>query len=533
MNTKEEMKNNIGIYSLRQANGHIIKKIKKIEKCRLSRLQSTLIIISTIILLGAIIATIIVIVNKRKKDEKESNNNIIIENNEQNIDNKDNSRNDQNDEDDTNRENNEKNNHGENSKINDDNKEYTLEEIKNAFEPNFKIKTRVGSLSQVLMKSDQRLITKSNNLEVSTFVKAKFDLYIISESPSETDEESYFYKKKYTSSLVINSLCVKSEGMECELIPYLDLTYRKEESNRNLNENEEKVNIEDVVLPICLIEHTETNIIISISCPKFLEDNLKDIIYKAFNHIKPVTINGFEEDKIYEDTSIETKENKKYINLYSQFCEDNEKNNNQNCQTIINIISDQDENYISYKKKSKIETDSILNEYEVNYEDITSQNSNDLNPSNYKSNLDLALNLVSKYMAKEIYVTENSFKELLEPTQDENIRTSKRNLEEEIPVNPGSLEATIFSSNYNGINVYFNYSDNILNEDKSKTISKIGFGNNIMELSHNEVDSNLTKTINKFKTLSDAANSLGTDLYNKLNNPLIEIRDKINTDLQL
>ena len=45
------------------------------------------------------------------------------------------------------------------------------------------------------MKSDQRLITKSNNLEVRTFVKAKFDLYIISESPSETDEESYFYKK--------------------------------------------------------------------------------------------------------------------------------------------------------------------------------------------------------------------------------------------------------------------------------------------------------------------------------------------------
>lgn len=83
MNTKEEMKNNIGIYSLRQANGHIIKKIKKIEKCRLSCLQLTLIIISTIILLGAIIATIIVIVNKRKKDEKESNNNIIIENNEQ------------------------------------------------------------------------------------------------------------------------------------------------------------------------------------------------------------------------------------------------------------------------------------------------------------------------------------------------------------------------------------------------------------------------------------------------------------------
>ena len=29
------------------------------------------------------------------------------------------------------------------------------------------------------MKSDQRLITKSNNLEVSTFVKAKFDVVVI------------------------------------------------------------------------------------------------------------------------------------------------------------------------------------------------------------------------------------------------------------------------------------------------------------------------------------------------------------------
>ena len=171
--------------------------------------------------------------------------------------------------------------------------------------------------------------------------------------------------------------------MECELITYLDLTYRNEESNRNLDENDEEVNIENLVLRICLIEHTETNIIISISCPKFLEGNLKDIIYKAFSHIKPVTIKEFEENKIYEDTSIETKENKKYINLYSQFCEDNEKSNNQNCQTIINIIIDQDENYISCKKKLNTETDSISNEYEINYEDITSQNNpNDLNPFN-------------------------------------------------------------------------------------------------------------------------------------------------------
>ena len=123
------------------------------------------------------------------------------------------------------------------------------------------------------MKSKQNLITKSNNALDYTFIKAKFDSYILSESDPETENESNFFKKKYITSLIINSFCVKSEGTDCEYIPYLDLTYKEDRRNlRSLDEDE--VNLEDTILPICLFEHSDTNILISISCPSLLEENL-------------------------------------------------------------------------------------------------------------------------------------------------------------------------------------------------------------------------------------------------------------------
>ena len=69
-------------------------------------------------------------------------------------------------------------------------------------------------------------------------------------------------------------------------------------------------NIEELTLPICIIGHTETNIILSVSCPNNLEYNLKQIIIDTFESMKPKTIKGPEEDKSLADTTIEERDNK-------------------------------------------------------------------------------------------------------------------------------------------------------------------------------------------------------------------------------
>ena len=495
---------------------------EEIRKCKLTRCQIiSIVIITVIVTIAGIITAIILFLKKSDKEKpkfggQDNTDEINVEKETEKIEDK---------------EAEEISQDKEGEEISQDKEVYTLEEIKKIFEPNFKLKSQVDTLSQMVMKSKQNFITKSKNLLDYTFIKAKFDSYTLSESPPETENESNFLGQKYITSLVINSFCSISEGTDCEYIPYLDLTYEEDQTNlRSLEEGD----IEDVILPVCLIEHSETNIIISVSCPSTLEENLKNLIINAFKLMKPVTIRGFKQNKTLDDTTIESKDNKLYVNSFSKICDDGEENEENEeekdkiCETIKNITI-KDEYLISSDEKIKTETNSISNEYVNNFENITSE---DLNTANYKSHLDEVLNLIKDYMVKDTYVTEDSFKEFLEPNQnEENAKNSRRNLAEERSQNIGAQEATFFEIEYNSLKVSLNLSDNIINDDRSQTLCKIKAGNkNISELSHEEVNSNLTKTISEFKVLINAFNSLANELFNNLDNPLIEVRDKINSE---
>ena len=404
------------------------------------------------------------------------------------------------------------------SEENIDEEQPTIEELKEIYKSNFKINSNVGTLTQTMMKSKQNIIIKSNNLLDYTFIKAKVDTYIISEIESESGEDVNFYQKKITTSVVINSLCSTSEGTDCQDEPYLDLTEKYEKENNLRNVNQEP-NIEDLTIPLCLIEHTDTNIILSINCPRTLESNLKSLIINAFKGIKPQTIKGANDDKEISDTKIETKEDKIYINSFSKVCEEYE-NSDKTCETNTNIVTDKDGNFISCNKKLKTETNSKSNEYIYDFEDI----SHNLDSSNYKSNLESILETIKNYMEKETYITANSYNELLEEQ-----KKTIRNLKEEMTSNAGKQENNYFCTEYGMNEICFGLSDNILNGDGdiSETSSNI---NKTKELSNNKVNSNLTKTINEFKILSNAVNGLGTELFKKINVLLLELEDKINLE---
>ena len=137
----------------------------------------------------------------------------------------------------------------------------------------------------------------------------------------------------------------------------------------------EEGDIEDVILPVCLIEHSETNIIISVSCPSTLEENLKNLIINAFKLMKPVTIRGFKQNKTLDDTTIESKDNKLYVNSFSKLCDDGEENEENEeekdkiCETIKNIT--------------------IKDEYLISYDEISGENShgsdNDIDKGDFKA----------------------------------------------------------------------------------------------------------------------------------------------------
>jgi len=382
------------------------------------------------------------------------------------------------------------------------------EELKETFKSLFKINSEVGTLNQILMESKHNFKVKSESSIDYTYIKAKIDIYIISEESPEQSIISNYYQKKITSSVSINSLCYALKGTDCEYIKYLDLS---ESNKNNLRNIEQEPNIEDLTIPMCLIEHTESNIILSINCPKNIEENLKSLIEEAFKGIKPETIKGEEKDKTLSDTTIETKEEKIEINSFSKLCEIGEEEEDKTCESYKKIITDKEGNFISCNQKLKTETNLITDEYEYNFKDLTSENSESLNTANFKTNLNTLLNFLNNYMEKETY-------------------DNMRNLNEEDERNKGNKglqQQEYFTKIINGFTINASISDNIIMEDKSKTESIIKINNNKQEISYNEVNSNLTKTIENFQDLTNAMNSLITILFNDTSKPLEEIINEV------
>ena len=401
----------------------------------------------------------------------------------------------------------------------------TVDELKEFYKPSFKINSNLNSLTQMIMKYKRNIITKSDNKLDFTFIKAKINTYIMSELTQELNDGSNFYEKKITAAVVINSLCASSEVDNCEYISYLDLTVSYEDGEEEDEDNRRNLvddhDIEDLTLPLCLIEYSDTNIIFSISCPKNLESNLKTIIIEAFESMKPKTIKGDNEDKTFADTTIEERDNKIFVNSFSKICEIYEKDTN--CETNLDIITDKDGNFISCNKIKKIETDSLSNEH---YIEITPENTGTLEPNVFKTNLNNILNFIGNNMEKETYTNANTLEEIISEAEH------LRNLSEDGPNDIGKQENNVFCTEFGPNKVCLSLSNNMLKgDDESETSSSINYNNNTKEeLSSDRVSSNITTTINEFKSLSKAANSLSTELFNKIINLLVQLTNTINSE---
>ena len=108
-----------------------------------------------------------------------------------------------------------------------------------------------------------------------------------------------------------------------------------------------------------------------------------------------------------------------------------------------------------------------------------------------------------------------------------------RNLKEESLEPTGIYEETVFQKTINNINLTMDFQNDIelgeLENDKVATNFKTG--DKSQSLSHNEVNTKLEEILNKFITLSKYGNKLASELLEKLNDPLLELRDIINNEI--
>ena len=422
----------------------------------------------------------------------------------------------------------------------------TKEEAMKVFTPTFNIASKEDTLTQLSSKSKKTYITTSDGVEssYSIFSNAKYDIYTLNSTSSGEDKD--FYSTKYTTAITINSLCTKlsssSSEDECELKKYLDLNIKNKNNLRGLDD-ESYEKIKEVILPICLIEHTDTNIILSVTCPETLSKNLKNDIILAFQSIKPDSANSIILTENSAGATTEEKDGKIYINSFTNDCEDydGDPDKKMTCKLTRNIVTDKEGNLITSEKISKSETvidekNKYSNSLEYTFEDISKQATEEFNEENYKANLNVVFGLTKNLMKKESYISDGNFEEILDfimKDEDENSQSNIRNLKEENVDSSGISEGNLFQKTIYNINLTLNLQNDIgLGKSESaKAITNFQTGNISQELSHNEANTKLEEIMNKFITLSKSGNKIASELFEKLNDPLLELRDIINNEI--
>ena len=150
------------------------------------------------------------------------------------------------------------------------------------------------------------------------------------------------------------------------------------------------------------------------------------------------------------------------------------------------------------------------------------------------------MDLTKSLMIKENLISDDTFNELLEDlikdddnnTEFSNNNNNIRNLDEDNSKNNGIFEDTFFSKTINNINIALNLKNDIgLESEDFRAISEIKIGDQTQEMSRNYINIEFNKLLNIFISITKSGNKLANKLYNQLNEPLLELRDIINTNI--
>ena len=421
--------------------------------------------------------------------------------------------------------------------------------VKDICSSSFKVSSKEDTLTQISQKLIQSY-QSTNDGQTSSYTiltNLIIDMFTINSTTASGFEKNLF-SNKYMTAITVNSLCSKissnPDNDECQLAKVLDLN-KREDSNLRREEEVNEDLLRRAILPICIVEHTDSNLVISMTCPETLSENYKSDILRAFYNIKPNSMKGFEFDKNYADTKVEEREDKIYINSFDNVCSENDYDPTKTitCHSSKDIITDKEGILISSKIINSTETiidekNSFSNSLTYEFKNIPKDDSESFNEDIYRKNLDSILSITKSLMKKESYI--NNFTDfvidLMANNSEANDETNLRYLREQEKVEErGVHEENIFTKTIANISMDLNLKNDIgLSAGQAaKAISTHNVNNeNYKELSINKIETNLNKTLEDCISLGKSGDKLGAELYENLNEPLLNFMDLITENIE-
>ena len=408
---------------------------------------------------------------------------------------------------------------------------------------NAKSSNKKENLTQYTFESSQSYETFTNG-KISPYIiytKAIYDIYAYNYSISPKELNNYS-SMIYTTTIAINSFCNKlileKDENDCELSSIFNLNERKENNLRRSEEN--TYYLKDAILPICIVEHNDNNIIISVTCPNTLSQNLKNEIIKTFKLIKPSSINQiiYNNENKFTNLNITKRNNNIYIDIFNNECPYIDKKNFQSidCNSTTNIIIDENKNILTTneilsKNITQDEKNIIKENMIYGIQKIIENNSTNFNPEIYKSNLDVILPFLSFLMRKEVDVDNyNNFVHFMNSTQEQEQKTIKNNQNKEVETGlfNESEKSNILFKNIFTIPISLNLK-NELGIGKSQNINsyyQYNMNRNYqIKLLSKNFNVNLDNVFKPFIFLSKSGNKLANILKKELNESLLNFKD--------
>ena len=406
-------------------------------------------------------------------------------------------------------------------------RELNYNDYKNELNCNLK----VGDLRRLYIThtSNEDMLIDGIQIKRNVFTKKYIDVYIISEN---NHENKTIYNKTFKGSITIASKCISKENEECEVKDRVNLLDNAKTSNlRHL----QITDLKDIPIPLCIFNITNNNIIISLSCPESLPENIKDEILSELKYFRPnfkLSANKKEQYNITNKNNINNliRKSKGLCNLendLNSFCDLDlhiSKNNEGYLVSLdennfINITTDEKNKFIKNKKTKLIDETSNLNNH---------------NAEEYKKILDDFLSKLNPYIKYEENESIDNVAKLYNSKLLINKIKNSRELSEsdKIYYKYFTNEESLFYKEILGAKINLKLKiDSGLNAETMKTILQLKLNEKEYELVHFPQFSNLNKIIEKLFSLSNAGNNLASQLYEFITNNLDNLTQEITIKL--
>ena len=393
--------------------------------------------------------------------------------------------------------------------------------------------TKVNDLRRIIINqsSYENMIIDGIETKMKLFRITNYDIFILSEK-IVGEEFKHNFNKTYIASVSMVSQCLSKEDEKCNLKEYVDLSSNTKTNLRNLKELND---LKDIPVPLCLVNFTDTNIIISTSCPESLSENIKQEISSDFKYFRPTIKTS--SDRI-DEMNLTVSNNIKNLRRKSKGLCNIENEMDSLCDSDINITKSSEGYLLSFSEKSftNITTDiknSLKKSKTINLVD-NSSNMNSLNHEKYKEVLDDFLLKLTPYIKDE----ENIVVEDIVKQYNSKLLIDKRGItrhltqDEKIYNNYFIDEESLFFKEVFGAKINLNLKiDSGLNAEASKSLLNLNYDTKENSLVTILQYSNLNQIIKKLMTLSNAGNYLADQLYKYIKNNLDNLTKQISIEI--